>query len=349
MPSPAQLASELELALIPEGIAAAEQPPLHPSSFGPLRLPAHGQLPELVLLAAAGIPPERLSGLWAARDEPGFEAALVTLGARLATRAPRLVRQLAWQLVRETPRRVQSIVDAFVEADALSQPGTLSLLIDLAEESPRAFARHAPALLHALLREDTQDPLDAQRHLSDLFCLLELPSDFVRDAVFPVWTSAPGARARSVLLRACVFHRAAPLMPLTGKLAERVHHPKTRYQSYSYRLYADGVDYRLVDLTRALQQNGSELPKYAPSMYLRRHVGKLVVVEGFVDRAADDPTLLLRELADAEPPSHETEAKTKAREARPQGPRTTGPLTPRAREPETPSPAPAHPRDPPRA
>jgi hypothetical protein len=273
-----------------------------PSTFGPLRMPRAGQSPEAVLLAAHGVPTDLISELWAMRGDPGYFAAIVALGARVGARAPRLLRQLAWLALRESPERAPALVDAVVAGD-LAAPGAVALLCDLAEESPSALAPHWEHLFEALLREDVRDPTEGAHHLSDVFCFAAPPRELITRRIAGAWASATNRRARSVLLRLSVFEGAVALTTMSGKFSERVHRAKTRYQAYAYHFYSDGHDWRVVDLTRDLQQNLSDLPKYAPSMYLRRFVGKRVELTAIADRAADDPTLLVRSIHDADAPA----------------------------------------------
>lgn len=295
-PTLADLLAELEASPLQP---PPELPPEHPSSFGPLRLPAPGQPAEPLLLAAAGLPAELLPRLWSHRGEPQFFATLIAAGHRLGTRAPRLVRQVGWALMREEPHRVHALATDTVTHARLSDPGIIALLCDLVEEAPTALAAHRDALLATLLREDIADPFEGKHQLSDLFCLMRLDEAFVVRALAPVWKDAPSPRARQVLLRAAVFHRAVPLTRHEGHVEERIHHPKTRYQAYSYELISGDKHLRILDLTRDLQQNASDLPKYSPSMYLRRFLGKTVQIEGFIDHSGDEfPVLIARFLVD---------------------------------------------------
>jgi hypothetical protein len=269
-----------------------------PSSFGPLQMPQPGQAPEAQVLRAAGLPDDALEGLLAHRSRPDFFERVQKFAREQCDAFPRLSRLVAWALLREDPRWASRLAEAVLTHGDLGAPGEIALLCDLAEEDPRALVPFLPRLLEHLLAGDRADPAEGDHRLSDLFCLTEIPSAFLAAEVAPRLPGVADPRVRQILLRLLVFHRAIPLQRRRGVLEERLHRPRTRYQAYAYAFLSEGDELCVVDLSQEIQLNLSMLPKYAPSMALRRFTGRDVETEGFADPLPGGETAwLLREIA----------------------------------------------------
>jgi hypothetical protein len=277
---------------------APADPAAQPSSFGPLQMPQAGQAPEAQILRAAGLPADALEGLLAQRGRPDFFERVHHFAREQCHAFPRLSRLVAWALLREDPRRAPRLAEAVLTRGDLSAPGEIALLCDLAEEDPRALVPFLPRLLEHLLAGDRADPAEGDHRLSDLFCLTEIPSAFLAAEVAPRLPGVADPRVRQVLLRLLVFHRAIPLQRRRGGLEERLHRPRTRYQSYRYYLLSEEDALCVVDLSQEIQLNLSPLPKYAPSITLRRFVGREVETQGLTESLPGaETTWLLREIA----------------------------------------------------
>jgi hypothetical protein len=284
------------------GGLAHSSPPAHPSGFGELYLPEPGRIPETLLLEVAGLPADFIDGLLARRGSPRFLERVCEFALQHRSRHPRLIRQIGWALLREDPHQARPLAAMLLARGDLRGEGEIAFLCDLAEEDPKILVPYLPRLLERLAAGDLVDPGEGEHRLSDLLCLTDIPPSFLAAQVAPRWESLPDERVRRILLRWLVHHRAVPLVTYRGTLEERLHHPKTRYQAYSYHLLLGREDHRLLDLSQELQLNLSSLPKYAPSNHLRRFVGKRIEAHGYVERTEQGPpTFLLQSLQEQEP------------------------------------------------
>jgi hypothetical protein len=290
---------------------APSQPAPRPSGFGPLHLAEPGQIPETVILTVAGLPVDFLENLISRRRCARFFERVHTFAARHRERLPRLIRQVGWALVREDPREAPRVLEFLFARGSLEAPGEISLACDLAEEDPTALVPYLPRVLELLRSGDRPDTAEGDHRLSDLLCLSHIPVELLRSGVIPLWESTSDDRVNRILLRLLVYHDAVPLVTYRGSIEERLHRPKTRYQSYSYHLMLGGHDHRVLDLSQELQLNLCELPKYAPSNHLRRFIGKRIEAHGYVERG---PTLtfLVHDLHELEAGSDKGRARERS-------------------------------------